>query len=383
MYLLTRDPQLYCDDCLVPLTVRHLIVKCPSLTDLRHRYLYRCRGIEIAVSIISQRSLDQSAWPKAMTFLAGCPVQGKILFTSLLHSRYHNHFHIYTDISRSTNPLSVGAAIYIPTSLPNPQEADEMMELKEDVFKFQVTSWLRSTQDTPWNLGHPVNPPENPPTPTRSPVPILSAGCNRWHSPGPVGGILHQRKPAYFDGKATWEVYQAQFELIAASQDWSDLDRVMKLVASLLGPALEVLAHHTPVECASYDAVVRALQRRFFEVQLVDVYRARLKGQFRQREEALPILAQDIEASAPEEMVTVLAAARVETPETRYVPTSRRLEDLEVAQDVRCYRGAAVKSSIGASEQQETAMADIATGSHCLCEPDFLHCVRAELKAGA
>ncbi|MPC70995.1 hypothetical protein E2C01_065262 [Portunus trituberculatus] len=31
----------YCDDCLVPLTVRHLLVECPSLTDFRHRYLYR------------------------------------------------------------------------------------------------------------------------------------------------------------------------------------------------------------------------------------------------------------------------------------------------------------------------------------------------------
>ncbi|MPC76514.1 hypothetical protein E2C01_070930 [Portunus trituberculatus] len=38
-YLLTRDPQPYCDDCLVPLTVRHLLVECPSLIELRHRYL--------------------------------------------------------------------------------------------------------------------------------------------------------------------------------------------------------------------------------------------------------------------------------------------------------------------------------------------------------
>ncbi|MPD06312.1 hypothetical protein E2C01_102117 [Portunus trituberculatus] len=41
-YLLTRDHQPYCDDCLVPLTVRHLLVKCPSVMDLCHRYLYRC-----------------------------------------------------------------------------------------------------------------------------------------------------------------------------------------------------------------------------------------------------------------------------------------------------------------------------------------------------
>ncbi|MPC73519.1 hypothetical protein E2C01_067852 [Portunus trituberculatus] len=50
-YLLTRDPQPYCDDCLLPLTVLHLVVECPSLTDLRHRYLYRCRGRD-SVSII-------------------------------------------------------------------------------------------------------------------------------------------------------------------------------------------------------------------------------------------------------------------------------------------------------------------------------------------
>ncbi|MPC80349.1 hypothetical protein E2C01_074927 [Portunus trituberculatus] len=33
-YLLTRDPQPYCDDCLVPVTVRHLLVECPSLIEL-------------------------------------------------------------------------------------------------------------------------------------------------------------------------------------------------------------------------------------------------------------------------------------------------------------------------------------------------------------
>ncbi|MPC82022.1 hypothetical protein E2C01_076664 [Portunus trituberculatus] len=37
----SRNPQPYCDDCLVPLTVRHLSFECPSFIDLRHRYLYR------------------------------------------------------------------------------------------------------------------------------------------------------------------------------------------------------------------------------------------------------------------------------------------------------------------------------------------------------
>ncbi|MPD06273.1 hypothetical protein E2C01_102077 [Portunus trituberculatus] len=53
-YLLTRDPQPYCDDCLVPLMVRHLLEECPSLTDLRHRYLYRCRGRDSGVYYLSK-----------------------------------------------------------------------------------------------------------------------------------------------------------------------------------------------------------------------------------------------------------------------------------------------------------------------------------------
>ncbi len=45
-YLMSRGVQPYCDDCLVPLTVRHLLVECPSLGDLRERYLSNCRGVD-------------------------------------------------------------------------------------------------------------------------------------------------------------------------------------------------------------------------------------------------------------------------------------------------------------------------------------------------
>lgn len=34
-YLMSREPQPFCDDCLVPLTVRHFLVECPSLVELR------------------------------------------------------------------------------------------------------------------------------------------------------------------------------------------------------------------------------------------------------------------------------------------------------------------------------------------------------------
>ena len=45
-YLMSGGVQPYCDDCLVPLTVRHLLVECPSLGELRDRHLYRCRGAD-------------------------------------------------------------------------------------------------------------------------------------------------------------------------------------------------------------------------------------------------------------------------------------------------------------------------------------------------
>ncbi|MPC89903.1 hypothetical protein E2C01_084866 [Portunus trituberculatus] len=45
-YLLTRDPQPYCEDC--------LLKECPILIELRHRYLYRCRGRDSGVYYLSK-----------------------------------------------------------------------------------------------------------------------------------------------------------------------------------------------------------------------------------------------------------------------------------------------------------------------------------------
>ena len=38
-YLMSADPQTYCMDCLVPLTVEHLLAECPSLGDERRLFL--------------------------------------------------------------------------------------------------------------------------------------------------------------------------------------------------------------------------------------------------------------------------------------------------------------------------------------------------------
>ena len=43
---MSKDPPPFCDDCLVPQTVRHLLVECPSLTEARNHFLIDCKNTE-------------------------------------------------------------------------------------------------------------------------------------------------------------------------------------------------------------------------------------------------------------------------------------------------------------------------------------------------
>ena len=90
--------------------------------------------------------------------------------------------------------------------------------------------------------------------------------------------------------------YHAQFELLAQGQGWSAQEKALQLVASLRGPALEILAHMTVSQRSSYIAVVEALRRRFGSVFQAEVYREQLKGRTRRPGESLPQLAQAVES---------------------------------------------------------------------------------------
>ena len=43
-FLMSGDPQPFCKDCLVPMSVKHLLIECPSHIELRTQYLSECRG---------------------------------------------------------------------------------------------------------------------------------------------------------------------------------------------------------------------------------------------------------------------------------------------------------------------------------------------------
>ena len=46
-----RGPQPFCEDCIVPLTVRHLIIECPSLEDEREKYFSSFRNNDGSYSL--------------------------------------------------------------------------------------------------------------------------------------------------------------------------------------------------------------------------------------------------------------------------------------------------------------------------------------------
>ena len=50
-HLMSGEYQPFCDDCLVPLTVRHLLVECPSLVELRQRFPYQCHSADGGFSL--------------------------------------------------------------------------------------------------------------------------------------------------------------------------------------------------------------------------------------------------------------------------------------------------------------------------------------------
>ncbi|CAC5382525.1 unnamed protein product [Mytilus coruscus] len=82
----------------------------------------------------------------------------------------------------------------------------------------------------------------------------------------------YKKKPALYDGEGNWEDYLVQFELIAAINKWSDIEKALELATSLRV----------------------ALASRFQPENQAEMYRAQMKSKIRRRTEQIPVLGQDI-----------------------------------------------------------------------------------------
>ncbi|ROT60657.1 hypothetical protein C7M84_021808 [Penaeus vannamei] len=163
--------------------------------------------------------------------------------------------------------------------------------------------WALREQDPPevapppWSQQH-VPLEEGPSAPRLFPSPPPSTKCIPKDQLGITGvarAAMIDKRLAEYDGKVSWNAFQAQFETVARRQGWNDEEKAYQLVISLKGAAVEVLEHLTAAQMRSYACVVRALQRRFGRRQQPEVYHAQLKTRTRRQDESLPQLAQDIE----------------------------------------------------------------------------------------
>ena len=60
-FLMSQGVEPYCNACLVSLTVRHLLVECPSLRELREQCLAQCRGRDGSFSLSLSLALVEEA----------------------------------------------------------------------------------------------------------------------------------------------------------------------------------------------------------------------------------------------------------------------------------------------------------------------------------
>ncbi|CAC5376490.1 unnamed protein product [Mytilus coruscus] len=104
----------------------------------------------------------------------------------------------------------------------------------------------------------------------------------------------YKKKPALYDGESNWEDYLVQFELIAAINKWSDIEKALELATSLRGTAQSILTDLRPEMRTNFIQLTAALASRFQPENQAEMYRAQMKSKIRGRTEQIPVLGQDI-----------------------------------------------------------------------------------------
>ncbi|CAC5401811.1 unnamed protein product [Mytilus coruscus] len=104
----------------------------------------------------------------------------------------------------------------------------------------------------------------------------------------------YKKKPALYDGESNWEDYLVQFELIAAINKWSDIEKALELATSLRGTAQSILTDLRPEMRTNFIQLTTALASRFQPENQAEMYRAQMKSKICRRTEQIPVLGQDI-----------------------------------------------------------------------------------------
>ncbi|KAL1474127.1 hypothetical protein MTO96_038217 [Rhipicephalus appendiculatus] len=86
-----------------------------------------------------------------------------------------------------------------------------------------------------------------------------------------------QLPPPTFDGTTSWAAFLVQFESVATLNGWTVQDKAQVLVVQLRAAAAEYLEYIPQVIRSNYEALVSALESRFGDHHLLQLYLAQLK----------------------------------------------------------------------------------------------------------
>ncbi|CAK9821257.1 hypothetical protein ANTRET_LOCUS23 [Anthophora retusa] len=127
-------------------------------------------------------------------------------------------------------------------------------------------------------------------------------------------------KPAFYDGKSSWEEYFIQFEAIACANGWDDARKATALIAVLEGSARGVLTSLSASQRESFRELVSALEFRFGARNLSNLNYVLFQNCRQRRGESISSLAAEIErlaraafADCPVEARDKLAASQFVT----------------------------------------------------------------------
>ena len=108
----------------------------------------------------------------------------------------------------------------------------------------------------------------------------------------PAVGTVHVKAPT-FDGRCHWATYLRQLEAAACANNRTEKDKAVSLVLALKGPTAELLQKVPPDSQNTYAELIKALELRYGDKHLRDVYCSQLRARRQHSGESL----QEFEAS--------------------------------------------------------------------------------------
>ncbi|XP_063239230.1 uncharacterized protein LOC134540420 [Bacillus rossius redtenbacheri] len=142
-------------------------------------------------------------------------------------------------------------------------------------------------------------------------------------------------KPPTFDGQTSWAVYRRQFEAASEVNGWDEEEKATALVLALRGPPLELLQTIPVPEQKNYAVLVEALELRYGDRHMGEVYRTALKTRQQRPSETFQEFEADIER------LVYLAYPDAPTEFRQQLATSAFIDgirDAEVQQTLRLAR---------------------------------------------